>query len=99
MKTTKGYRHIHFVVMAIEKNSGELVSGPDLVSRGFVYVRESESLIEDCRIVVEEAIAENLGRGITDWNRLKSSIKDALGEFLWKRTKRSPMILPIISEV
>ena len=87
------------VALTLEKGSGTVMAGPDIVSRGFVYVRESESLIEDCRIVVEEAIAENLGRGITDWNRLKSSIKDALGEFLWKRTKRSPMILPIISEV
>lgn len=87
------------VAITLEKGSGTVMAGPDIVSRGFVYVRESESLIEDCRIVVEEAIAENLGRGITDWNRLKSSIKDALGEFLWKRTKRSPMILPIISEV
>ncbi len=87
------------VALTLEKGSRTVMAGPDIVSRGFVYVRESESLIEDCRIVVEEAIAENLGRGITDWNRLKSSIKDALGEFLWKRTKRSPMILPIISEV
>ena len=87
------------VALTLEKGSGTVMAGPDIVSRGFVYVRESESLIEDCRIVVEEAIEENLGRGITDWNRLKSSIKDALGEFLWKRTKRSPMILPIISEV
>ncbi|SEF52878.1 ribonuclease J [Eubacterium ruminantium] len=87
------------VALTLEKGSGVLMAGPDIVSRGFVYVRESESLIEDCRIVVEEAIEDSLGRGTTDWNKLKASIRDALGEFLWKRTKRSPMILPIISEV
>ena len=87
------------VAITLEKGSGMVMAGPDIVSRGFVYVRESESLIEDCRMVVEEAIQDNTGRGSADWNKLKTAIRDALGEFLWKRTKRSPMILPIISEV
>ena len=79
--------------------AGELVSGPDIVSRGFVYVRESETLMDDCREVVQEALDSCLMRGISDWGKIKTSIKDSLGEFLWKRTKRSPMILPIITEV
>ncbi len=87
------------VALTLEKGSGIVMAGPDIVSRGFVYVRESESLIEDCRVVVEEAIAECQSRTTTDWNKLKGAIRDCLGEFLWKRTKRSPMILPIISEV
>ena len=87
------------VAITLEKGSGIVMAGPDIVSRGFVYVRESESLIEDCRIVVEEAIAECQSRSVTDWNKLKNAIRDSLGEFLWKRTKRSPMVLPIISEV
>ena len=87
------------VAITLEKGSGMVMAGPDIVSRGFVYVRESESLIEDCRMVVEEAIQDNTGRGSADWNKLKTAIRDALGEFLWKRTKRSPMILPTISEV
>ncbi len=87
------------VAITLEKGSGLVMAGPDIVSRGFVYVRESESLIEDCRIVVEETIAECQSRSVTDWNKLKNAIRDSLGEFLWKRTKRSPMVLPIISEV
>ncbi len=87
------------VIVTLEKHSNQILAGPDIVSRGFVYVRESESLLDDCRLVVEEALDECLRRNITDWGRIKGSIKDSLSEFLWKRTKRSPMILPIISEV
>ncbi len=87
------------VVVTLEKHSNQILAGPDIVSRGFVYVRESESLLDDCRLVVSEALDECLRRNTTDWGRIKGSIKDALSEFLWKRTKRSPMILPIISEV
>ncbi len=87
------------VVVTLEKHSNQILAGPDIVSRGFVYVRESESLLDDCRLVVEEALAECQRRNTTDWGRIKGCIKDSLSEFLWKRTKRSPMILPIISEV
>ena len=87
------------VVVTLEKHSGMCLAGPDIVSRGFVYVRESETLMEDARQVVAEALDNCLNRRITDWSRIKASIKDALSEFLWKRTKRNPMILPIITEV
>ncbi len=87
------------VVVTLERESNMLVAGPDIVSRGFVYVRESETLMDECREVVQEALDACLGRGISDWGKIKTSIKDALGDFLWKRTKRSPMILPIITEV
>ena len=87
------------VVVTLEKHSNLLVAGPDIVSRGFVYVRESENLMEECHDVVEDALTECLNRNITDWGKIKTAIKDDLGEFLWKRTKRNPMILPIITEV
>ena len=87
------------VVVTLERRSGMCLAGPDIVSRGFVYVRESETLMEDARHVVAEALDECLSKNITDWSRIKASIKDALSEFLWKRTKRNPMILPIITEV
>ena len=87
------------IVVTLEKESNQLIAGPDIVSRGFVYVRESETLMEDCRAVVQEALDNCLRKNVTDWGKIKTSIKDSLGEFLWKRTKRSPMILPIITEV
>lgn len=87
------------VVVTLEKNSNMLVAGPDIVSRGFVYVRESENLMEECHDVAFDALNECLNRNITDWGKIKTAIKDDLGEFLWKRTKRNPMILPIITEV
>lgn len=87
------------IVVTLDKYSNQLVAGPDIVSRGFVYVRESETLMEDCRLVVQEALLRCLRRNISDWGKIKTVIKDDLGEFLWKRTKRSPMILPIITEV
>ncbi len=87
------------VVIALDRYSCELVAGPDIVSRGFVYVRESENLIDECRAVVLDVLDKNLNRKVVDWNRIKTSIKESLGEHLWKRTKRRPMILPIITEV
>lgn len=87
------------VVVTLDKYSNQMIAGPDIVSRGFVYVRESENLMEDCRVIVEEALEKCLRRNISDWGKIKTTIKDSLGEFLWKRTKRSPMILPIITEV
>lgn len=87
------------VVVTLEKGSNQLMAGPDIVSRGFVYVRESEGLMEECHDVVEDVLEHCLSHNVTDWGKIKTSIKDELGEFLWKRTKRNPMILPIISEV
>ena len=90
---------IMIVVMSLDRGSGELVAGPDIVSRGFVYVRESDELIEEARHAVDTAIQNCLGRGITDWGKLKSTTKDVLSDYVWKKTKRRPMILPIIMEV
>ena len=90
---------IMIVVLGLDGATDELVSGPDIVSRGFVYVRESDELMDEARIVVNEAIDACLGRGISDWGKLKGSIKDSLGEYVWKKTKRRPMILPIIMEI
>lgn len=90
---------ILIVVITLEKYSNQILAGPDIVSRGFVYVRESEMLIEEAKMVVEEALESCLGRGISDWGKLKNVVKDTLNDYLWKKTKRSPMILPIIMEV
>ncbi len=90
---------ILIVVLGLDGATDELVSGPDIVSRGFVYVRESDELMDEARVVVNDAVEGCLGRGISDWGKLKSSIKDALGEYVWRKTKRRPMILPIIMEI
>ena len=90
---------IMIVVMSLDRMEGQLVAGPDIVSRGFVYVKESDELIEEARQTVDEALQKCLDRGITDWGRLKNTTKDALGDYVWKKTKRRPMILPIIMEV
>lgn len=87
------------VVLTLEKGSNMILSGPDIVSRGFVYVRESENLMDECREVVNIALDRLYDRGVTDWGRMKAEIKDTLNDFLWKKTKRNPMILPIIMEV
>ena len=87
------------VVLTLEKGSNMILAGPDIVSRGFVYVRESENLMDECREIVNIALDRLYDRGITDWGRMKTEIKDALNDFLWKKTKRNPMILPIIMEV
>lgn len=89
---------IMIVVVTLERHSNVVLAGPDIVSRGFVYVRESEDLMDHAREVVENALDSCLDRNITDWGKIKNVIKDALSDFLWKRTKRSPMILPIIME-
>lgn len=87
------------VVLTLEKYSNQLLSGPDIVSRGFVYVRESEDLLDEARRVVDNAVADCLKRNVSDWGKIKNIIKDSLSDFLWKRMKRNPMILPIIMEV
>ena len=87
------------VVLTLEKKSNQLLAGPDIVSRGFVYVRESEDLMEEAHRVVTDAVWGCLDRHVSDWGKIKNVIRDDLSDFLWKRMKRSPMILPIIMEV
>lgn len=90
---------IMIIVLTLDKGSNTLLSGPDIVSRGFVYVRESEDLMEQARAVVYDAVEKCLDRHITDWGKMKNVMKDALGDYIRKKTKRNPMILPIIMEV
>ena len=87
------------VVVAMDSATGEVVSGPDIVSRGFVYVREAEDMMTDARRVCLRAVSRCREQEIQDWGSIKTAIKDQLGQFVWGRTKRSPMILPIIQEV
>ena len=89
---------IMIVVMTLERHSNVVLAGPDIVSRGFVYVRESEDLMDHAREVVELALDGCLDKGITDWSKIKAAVKDALSDYVWKRTKRCLMILPIIME-
>ncbi len=86
------------VVLTLEKYSNSLLAGPDLVSRGFVYVRESVDLMEEAEAVVSEAVNDCLGRHVSDWSRIKLEIRQSLSDFVWRRTQRRPMILPIIME-
>lgn len=90
---------IMIVVLGLDGENGYLVSGPDIVSRGFVYVRESDELMEETRNLMYNTVEGYLDRGITDWGKIKAGIKDVLGDYVWKKTKRRPMILPIILEV
>ena len=90
---------IIIIVLTLEKYSGQLLAGPDIVSRGFVYVRESEDLMEEARNVVVEAVDDCLNHHINDWGKIKNIIRDSLSDYLWKKMKRNPMILPIIMEV
>ena len=90
---------IMIIVLTLDKGSNTLLSGLDIVSRGFVYVRESEDLMEEARQVVQDAVQDCLERHVNDWGKIKNIIRDSLSDFLWKRIKRNPMILPIIMEV
>ena len=90
---------IIIVVMTLENGSGRVLAGPDIVSRGFVYVRGSESLMDEAKAVLDETMDYCMNKNITDWGKIKSEIKDSLGDFVWKETKRRPMIMPIIMEV
>ncbi len=90
---------ILIVVLTIETGSGQVLAGPDIVTRGFVYVRDSEDLMSEAQQVVTDAVSDLEAQGVTDWNKIKSEIKDALGDYVWKTTKRRPMLIPIIMEV
>ena len=87
------------IVLTLEKYTNQLLAGPDIVSRGFVYVRESEYLMDEAREVVYSALERCLDNHVTDWTKIKTEIKDSLSDYLWKKMKRSPMILPVIMEV
>lgn len=87
------------IVMTISGDSGLLVAGPDIISRGFVYVRESEDLIEEMKTVVLDTLDRFEIRNIRDWNSLKTAVKNKLGQYIYEKTKRSPMLLPVIVEV
>ena len=87
------------VSLCLNEEGTELLGGPDIVSRGFVYVKEADEIMEEARLIAIEAIDDCLSRGISDWNKIKSSIRDSLGGYIWLSTKRRPMILPIITEV
>lgn len=87
------------IVMTMDRGSGAIISGPDVVSRGFVYVRESETLMDDVKRVINEEVRMFEEEGIRDWSTIKSTLKDDLRDYIFQRTKRNPMILPIIMEV
>lgn len=87
------------IVMSMDRATGEIVSGPDVVSRGFVYVRESETLMDDVKRVIREEVKMFEDEGVRDWSTIKSTLKDDLRDYIFQRTKRNPMILPIIMEV
>ncbi|RKM58431.1 ribonuclease J [Butyrivibrio sp. X503] len=89
---------IVIVVFGLDQANGILVSGPSIVSRGFVYVRESDKLIDDATDLVYDEVTEALEKGITDWGKLKNIVKDVLSDYIWKKTKRRPMIMPIIMD-
>ena len=87
------------IVMTMDGRTGEIVSGPDVVSRGFVYVRESETLMDDVKKVIHQEVKTFEEEGVKDWSTIKSTLKDDLRDYIFQRTKRNPMILPIIMEV
>ena len=90
---------IIIIVMTLDSISGQVLAGPDIVSRGFVYVRNSEVLMDGMQAVLEDTMEYCVSHRITDWSKIKSEVKDSIGEYVWKETKRRPMILPIIMEV
>ena len=90
---------IIIVTLSLDETSSVLLGGPDIVSRGFVYVKESDEMMEEATRIALEAINDCLDRGVTDWSKIRNAIRDSLGGYVWKTTKRRPMILPIITEV
>ena len=90
---------VMIIVATIDRESGCVLAGPDIVSRGFVYVRESEELIDEARQLMKQVMENCRERNIREWGNIKSAMRDALSDYIYSRTKRSPMILPIIMEV
>ena len=87
------------IVMTMDSNSGTIIAGPDVISRGFVYVRESENLMDEVKSVIKNEIAKCEEKHITDWSTIKSNLRDNLKDYIFQKTKRNPMILPIIMEI
>ena len=87
------------IVMTMDGSTGEIVSGPDVISRGFVYVRESENLMEDVKKQIRAEVQKFEDKNVTDWSTIKATLRDSLREYIFQKTKRNPMILPIIMEI
>ena len=87
-----------FVTFVLDQYMGDLVSGPEIASRGFVYLKEADDMMVEAQAVARDAIETNLARGISDWSKLKSAVRDDLGDYFWKKTKRRPMIISMIME-
>ena len=90
---------IIIVVATIDTQASDIISGPEIVSRGFVYAKESEPLIEQIRMISREALYHCLDKGVRDWAQLKYKMKEDLSKFIYSQTKRKPMILPIIMDI
>jgi ribonuclease J len=84
------------IVMTMDSNTGEIVAGPDVITRGFVYVKESENLMDDVKKTIREEVQQLENQGVKDWATIKSTLKDHIRDYIFQRTKRNPMILPII---
>ena len=87
------------IVLTMDSSTGEVIAGPDVISRGFVYVRESENLMDDVKSVVRHEIKKCEDRGVRDWSTIKSTVRENLRDYIFSKTKRNPMIIPIIMEV
>lgn len=87
------------VCVNLSSQDGSVISGPDIITRGFVYVKESESLMEDLKLMAEDAIYRCSRKNVRDWTSIKTAIKSDLSSYLYKTTKRNPMILPVIMEI
>lgn len=90
---------IILIVVTLGSESGEILAGPEIITRGFIYVKESDELLEEMQAVLEESLLGLMDRNVTDWGKMKNSMKDALSGYVWKKMKRKPMILPVIMEV
>lgn len=90
---------IIIVVVSIDRASGIVISGPEIISRGFVYVRESEELMDESRKILGDALSKCSSQDLREWNALKTRLRDTLSDYIYEKTKRSPMILPIIMEI
>ena len=90
---------IVIVTFAMDSTMGDLAAGPEITSRGFVYLKEADELMIEAQAVARDAIDSTLARGVGDWNKIKSQVREDLGDYFWKKTKRRPMILPMILEI